>query len=96
MEPDAFWPHPQLQRHRLPLVSSWRGGRQYGKLKIYRDVNGYTKGKTELDALSTYKGHTSVVTDVAWNQIAENIFGSVGDDKQLMLCVFTSAGYLCY
>ncbi|KAH7105079.1 histone acetyltransferase type B subunit 2 [Auriculariales sp. MPI-PUGE-AT-0066] len=49
------------------------------------DINGYTKGKTELEALSTYKGHTSVVTDVAWNQLQENIFGSVGDDKQLMI-----------
>lgn len=30
------------------------------------------------------EGHTSVVGDVAWHQQNPKLFGSVGDDKQLL------------
>ncbi|GAA5976653.1 hypothetical protein JCM11641_005652 [Rhodosporidiobolus odoratus] len=49
------------------------------------DVRGYTKGNSVLDPVTVYKGHTSVVEDVAWHNYDENVFASVGDDRQLLL-----------
>lgn len=43
-----------------------------------------TAGRT-LDAMTIFKGHTAVVEDVAWHLLHDSIFGSVGDDKKLML-----------
>ena len=41
--------------------------------------------KMAVEALAVYKGHTSVVEDVAWHTTSPSIFGSVGDDKQLLI-----------
>jgi WD40 repeat protein len=38
-----------------------------------------------LDAKSIYMAHSGVIEDVAWHQHHTDIFGSVGDDKQLIL-----------
>lgn len=38
-----------------------------------------------LEAKTTYVAHQGVVEDVAWHQHHTDIFGSVGDDKQLIL-----------
>jgi WD40 repeat protein len=38
-----------------------------------------------VEPLATYKGHTSVVEDVAWHTSSPSIFASVGDDKQLLI-----------
>lgn len=38
-----------------------------------------------LDAKTTYVAHSGVIEDVAWHQHHTDIFGSVGDDKQLIL-----------
>lgn len=38
-----------------------------------------------LEAKSIYKGHTNVVEDVAWHCQHPHLFGSVGDDKKLMV-----------
>lgn len=38
-----------------------------------------------LDALMVFQGHTAVVEDVAWHLLHDSMFGSVGDDKKLML-----------
>ena len=35
--------------------------------------------KAGLEALGIYKGHTSVVQDVAWHATCPSIFGSVGE-----------------
>ena len=48
------------------------------------DVTG-GDGARELDAQTIYKGHLSVVEDVAWHAKHEHMFGSVGDDKHLIL-----------
>jgi histone-binding protein RBBP4 len=40
---------------------------------------------TEVSALTTFAGHTSVVEDVAWNNHHENYFVSVGDDGNIIL-----------
>ena len=39
----------------------------------------------QVEALATYKGHTSVVEDVAWHTSSPTVFASVGDDKQLLI-----------
>jgi histone-binding protein RBBP4 len=38
-----------------------------------------------LSPLQVFKGHSSVIEDVCWHVHHENLFGSVGDDKQLMI-----------
>jgi histone-binding protein RBBP4 len=41
--------------------------------------------RQNLDAKTIYVAHTGVIEDVAWHQHHTDIFGSVGDDKQLIL-----------
>lgn len=38
-----------------------------------------------LESLSQYEGHTEVVEDVAWHTHHKSVFGSVGDDRKLMI-----------
>jgi hypothetical protein len=38
-----------------------------------------------VDAKVIYSEHSGVIEDVAWHQHHADIFGSVGDDKQLVL-----------
>ena len=40
----------------------------------------------EVQALQIKRGHTSVVEDVAWSHHHSHVFGSVGDDMQLLIC----------
>eukprot|EP01103_Thecamoeba_quadrilineata_P016029 TRINITY_DN5241_c0_g1_i1.p1 TRINITY_DN5241_c0_g1~~TRINITY_DN5241_c0_g1_i1.p1 ORF type:complete len:419 (+),score=62.19 TRINITY_DN5241_c0_g1_i1:113-1258(+) len=49
------------------------------------DVTGNTKSQTRLDCLSRFSGHLSVVEDVAWHNKTDTCFGSVGDDKNLII-----------
>lgn len=49
------------------------------------DISAFTKESRQMQALRTYRAHTSVVEDVAWHTMHENIFGSVGDDRKLLL-----------
>ena len=49
------------------------------------DVKALGEGENELEALQIYHGHGSVVEDVAWHPHDVNLFGSVGDDKKLIL-----------
>eukprot|EP00199_Chlamydomonas_sp_CCMP681_P002199 CAMPEP_0119104578 /NCGR_PEP_ID=MMETSP1180-20130426/2764_1 /TAXON_ID=3052 ORGANISM="Chlamydomonas cf sp, Strain CCMP681" /NCGR_SAMPLE_ID=MMETSP1180 /ASSEMBLY_ACC=CAM_ASM_000741 /LENGTH=416 /DNA_ID=CAMNT_0007089385 /DNA_START=52 /DNA_END=1302 /DNA_ORIENTATION=- len=44
-----------------------------------------SSGPPRLNALSTYREHQGVVEDVAWHGHHADIFGSVGDDKHLIL-----------
>lgn len=41
----------------------------------------------EVEPVSIYKGHTDVIEDVAWHMHHPKIFGSVGDDQNLMMYV---------
>mmetsp|Transcript_7591 Transcript_7591/g.19319 ORF Transcript_7591/g.19319 Transcript_7591/m.19319 type:complete len:424 (-) Transcript_7591:119-1390(-) len=43
------------------------------------------KGEKTVDAHTIYTGHLGVVEDVAWHSKHEHMFGSVGDDKQLLI-----------
>jgi len=55
---------------------------------ISANMSGSSKNGTAsatLDAKSIYKGHTSVVEDVSWHSKHQYLFGSVGDDKMLMI-----------
>lgn len=44
-----------------------------------------TNAATEVQPLSVHTGHTNVVEDVDWSKQHEHIFGSVGDDAQLLI-----------
>jgi len=43
------------------------------------------KDQNKLSPLNIFKGHTSIVEDVAWSVKHENIFASVGDDRKLII-----------
>ncbi|WFC98420.1 Histone acetyltransferase type B subunit 2 [Malassezia yamatoensis] len=49
------------------------------------DINAYQKDRTVLDPLQVYRGHSSIVEDVAWHNFHEHLFASVGDDRQMLL-----------
>ena len=49
------------------------------------DVAGAPRGARTLDAASTFREHLGVVEDVAWHGTLPHVFGSVGDDRQLIL-----------
>lgn len=44
-----------------------------------------TEAGLEVQALQIKRGHTSVVEDVAWSHHHSHVFGSVGDDMQLLI-----------
>ncbi|KAK3603944.1 hypothetical protein CHS0354_036917 [Potamilus streckersoni] len=48
------------------------------------DINFRLKGGV-IYATNASREHRTIVNDVAWHPSAENIFGSVGDDRKLML-----------
>ncbi|KAG8765597.1 Histone acetyltransferase type B subunit 2 [Ceratobasidium sp. 428] len=50
------------------------------------DLRGsYSKKNSVLDPVDVFRGHSSVVGDVSWHSTQQNIFASVGDDKQLFI-----------
>jgi len=49
------------------------------------DIKAYSKSNSVLEPLRIYRGHSSVVEDVAWHPEADNVFASVADDMMLML-----------
>jgi hypothetical protein len=48
-------------------------------------VVGWRWRRQVLDAMTIFQAHMGVVEDVAWHSKHEYMFGSVGDDKQLLL-----------
>lgn len=49
------------------------------------DINAYQKKTATLEPLKVYRGHSSIVEDVAWHNHHEHLFASVGDDRQMLL-----------
>ncbi len=49
------------------------------------DVSAASKTHRVLQAHAVYQGHAGVVEDVAWHAQHPHLFGSVGDDKALLL-----------
>lgn len=49
------------------------------------NINANVSSARNLDAMSVFTGHTAVVEDVAWHLLHDSMFGSVGDDKKLIL-----------
>ncbi|KAK2079793.1 hypothetical protein QBZ16_002188 [Prototheca wickerhamii] len=49
------------------------------------DVRAATQANRTLGALRVYQGHAGVVEDVAWHPSHASLFGSVGDDKKLII-----------
>lgn len=69
---------PQKEGHLLSAADD-------GQVCLW-DISAVKKTNTTLDARQTFKGyHTSVVEDVAWHLEHEDYFGSVGDDKKLII-----------
>ncbi|CAF1441354.1 unnamed protein product [Rotaria magnacalcarata] len=57
------------------------------------NINMQPKQGRNLDALSIYTGHTMVVEDVAWHSKHPTIFGSVGDDRKMLIWDTRSNNY---
>jgi len=56
-----------------------------GRLCLW-DISAVKKTNTTLDAMAVFQGHhESVVEDVAWHLHHDSYFGSVGDDKKLLI-----------
>ncbi|KAI8854823.1 WD40-repeat-containing domain protein [Chytridium lagenaria] len=51
----------------------------------YWDITASTKEKKTLDALRTFTAHSAWVEDVAWSEMDETRFASVGDDRKLFI-----------
>ena len=49
------------------------------------DINANPRGSRQVDAKTIYSEHSGVIEDVAWHMQHAYIFGSVGDDRQLVL-----------
>jgi WD40 repeat protein len=49
------------------------------------DVTAASKENRTLNPRSIFRGHGAVVGDVAWHVLHDSIFGSVGDDKRLLM-----------
>ncbi|DBA97075.1 TPA: Chromatin assembly complex, subunit 3 [Trebouxia sp. C0004] len=49
------------------------------------DISGRPMQGKRIEAKSTFSEHAGVVEDVAWHTKHEHMFGSVGDDKQLII-----------
>jgi len=49
------------------------------------NINANPTSARSLDAMTIFTGHTAVVEDVAWHLLHDAMFGSVGDDRKLML-----------
>ncbi|CAI5512204.1 unnamed protein product [Closterium sp. Naga37s-1] len=49
------------------------------------DIGAATKANKVVEAKHVFRAHTGVVEDVAWHCRHEYLFGSVGDDEQLLL-----------
>mmetsp|Transcript_21017 Transcript_21017/g.29086 ORF Transcript_21017/g.29086 Transcript_21017/m.29086 type:complete len:421 (+) Transcript_21017:226-1488(+) len=49
------------------------------------DISAATKTHKVLEAKTIFQSHMGVVEDVAWHSKHEYMFGSVGDDKQILL-----------
>lgn len=56
------------------------------------DIDGKTHNSGTVDALSIFTGHDAIVEDVQWHPLHDAIFGSVGDDKKIMLYVMETRG----
>lgn len=46
---------------------------------------GYSKKNSTIEPTDVFRGHSSVVGDVSWHATQQNVFASVGDDKQLFI-----------
>ena len=49
------------------------------------DIQSATASANFLKAKSIFTGHNAVVEDVAWHVLHDSVFGSVGDDRKLMI-----------
>lgn len=51
------------------------------------DISAGSKDNRKLSANVVYRKHTGIVEDVAWHMLHDKLFGSVGDDRAIMMYV---------
>ncbi|KAK6946430.1 Histone-binding protein RBBP4, N-terminal [Dillenia turbinata] len=49
------------------------------------DVSGMSEDNKGLEAMRVFEGHEDVVEHVSWHLKNENVFGSVGDDRRMII-----------
>jgi histone-binding protein RBBP4 len=60
-------------------------GSDDAQICLWDTFAGAGKSSRAVEAMNIYSGHAGVVEDVAWHGSHPHVFGSVGDDKMLML-----------
>lgn len=71
-----------------PLKPGYLLSGSFDNLICLWDISGHnfdSKERPSLAPLNTFKSHTAVVEDVAWHHHHDSIFGSVGDDRRLLI-----------
>ena len=58
------------------------------------DIRDYSSSSKVLNPTRVYSGHTAWVEDVAWSELLEPIFASVGDDKKLLMYIIFIFNFL--
>ena len=53
------------------------------------DIRQFTKTSKTLSPTRVYTAHTGYVEDVAWSELLQPVFASVGDDRKLMMYVIS-------
>jgi len=75
------------QLRRPPIVAR-AGAPEYWWLTAWVRMQANHASKGAVEATAIYRGHTSVVEDVAWHTSLPNIFGSVGKFPTLLVLSF--------
>lgn len=52
---------------------------------MYWDIKSVSRQNQEIEAVGKFSGHAGWIEDVAWHESISHLFGSVGDDKKLIL-----------
>ncbi|KAK0422688.1 hypothetical protein QR680_007721 [Steinernema hermaphroditum] len=92
-EPGSFSPQLRLRGHSKEGYGlSWNPNKSGHLLSASDDmtvclwdVQAATAESNMLDAKTVFGGHEAIVEDVAWHMLHNAVFGSVGDDRKLMI-----------
>ncbi|ORX89300.1 WD40 repeat-like protein [Basidiobolus meristosporus CBS 931.73] len=57
----------------------------YDSTVCYWDISAITRDQRTMDPLRVFRGHSSIVEDIAWHSQHDGTFASVGDDGRLLI-----------